>query len=84
MKKFIKKFGIILVTVCLLFNTVSVSAAQTNVTSKYKTSVTKFLREFCQTLNWQQLPANLIIDDNTKIGLRNRLEYGLGNIGEYR
>lgn len=45
---------------------------------------TKFLREFCQTLNWQQLPANLIIDDNTKIGLRNRLEYGLGNIGEYR
>ena len=45
---------------------------------------TKFLREFCQTLNWQQPPANLIIDDNTKIGLRNRLEYGLGNIGEYR
>ena len=25
-----------------------------------------------------------IIDDNTKIGLRNRLEYGLGNIGEDR
>ena len=45
---------------------------------------TKFLREFCQTLNWQQPPANLIIDDNTKVGPRNRQKYGLGSIGEDR
>lgn len=68
MKKFFKKFGIILVTVCLLFNTVSVSAAQTNVTSKYKTSVTKFLREFDGFLGYSAYTTNqkFKYDDYTK------------------
>lgn len=46
MKKIIKNCGILLLTICLLLSAVPVSAAQTDVTSKYKNSVTKFVRVF--------------------------------------
>lgn len=68
MKKIIKNCGILLLTICLLLSAVPVSAAQADVTSKYKTSVTKFLREFDGFLGFSAYTTNqkFKYDDYTK------------------
>lgn len=68
MKKIIKKCGILLLTMCLLLSTVSVSAAQKDVTSKYKTSTAKFLKQFDGFLGYSaySTTTKFKYDDYTK------------------